>query len=335
MSKAIKILSFILIFYMSNVNAQDMHFTQFYSSPLYLNPAFTGADVCGRVSLTYRNQWPGVSKTYRSYLFSADHFIQKYKLGVGLLLGNDIAGTGELKTTIINPSIAYQVKLGRKAVVRAGFQPGIGLVSIDYNKLIFGDQIARGGNVPTIENPTQTKLFFDVGVGALIYSEKYWLGTSVFHLNTPDQSLTGNEEGRLPVKYTIHGGAKFPFNKKEGEAEETKKETMTAVFHYRGQSEFDQFDLGLYYTRYVFNLGLWYRGIPGFKAYKKGYSNNDALAIVTGLKTKRMNIGYSYDITISKLALLTNGAHEITIAYQLCKPNKKKKYGLLIPCPKF
>ena len=143
MKKSLKIVFFILIFYMNTVSAQDMHFTQFYSSPIYLNPAFTGSDVCGRVALTYRNQWPGISKTYKSYLFSADHFIRKYNLGLGLLIGNDVAGTGELKTTIINPSIAYGLRIGRKFVIRAAVQPGMGIVSINYNKLIFGDQIAN------------------------------------------------------------------------------------------------------------------------------------------------------------------------------------------------
>ena len=333
MSKTFKIVSFVLFFCMNNVKAQDMHFTQFYSSPLYLNPAFTGSDVCGRVALVYRNQWPGISKTYRSYLFAADHYIQKYNLGIGLLLGNDVAGTGELKTTIINPSIAYETRMGKRVGFRFGVQPGIGIVSINYNKLLFGDQIARGGNVPTVEVPSQTKTFFDIGAGALIYSEKYWLGTSFFHLNTPNQSLTGNEDGILPIKYTVHGGAKFSINKDE--KEEIKKKSISGVFHYRGQKEFSQLDLGIYYTRYVFSLGLWYRGIPWFKAYKKGYSNNDAVAIVAGVKTKRMSIGYSYDYTISKLAFLTNGAHEVTLAYQICKANKKKKYKLLIPCPKF
>jgi type IX secretion system PorP/SprF family membrane protein len=223
--------------------------------------------------------------------------------------------------------------MGKRVGFRFGIQPGIGIVSIDYNKLLFGDQIARGGNVPTVEVPSQTKTFFDIGAGALIYSEKYWLGTSFFHLNTPNQSLTGNADGILPIKYTVHGGAKFYINKDE--KEEIKKKSISGVFYYRGQKEFSQLDLGVYYTRYVFSLGLWYRGIPWFKAYKKGYSNNDAVAIVAGVKTKRMSIGYSYDYTISKLAFLTNGAHEVTLAYQICKPNKKKKYKLLIPCPKF
>ena len=107
------------------------------------------------------------------------------------------------------------------------------------------------------------------------------------------------------------------------------------AFNYRGQKEFDQFDIGCYYSQNSFNLGLWYRGIPGLKAYKPGYSNNDEVAVIIGFQTKKMNIGYSYDITISKLYQISNGAHEITISYHICSPPKKKKYGLLLPCPKF
>jgi len=323
----------ILTYTAAIVKGQDMHFTQFYSSPLYLNPAFTGAGVCSRVAVTYRNQWPGISKTYKSYLFSADHYLQQYNVGIGLLLGNDEAGTGELKTTIINPSFAYEAKLGRKLAMRVGFQPGLGIRSINFNNLLFGDQIARGGNVATLETPTQTKTYFDVGTGILLYTSKYWGGASFFHLNKPNESLVEAEDGILPMKYTVHGGIKHVLNKVE--KEDLKKKSISGAFHYRGQKEYDQFDIGMYYTQYVFNIGLWYRGIPGLKAYKPGYSNNDAIALLIGFTTARMNFGYSYDITISRLAQYSHGAHELCISYQLCKPKKKKKPRLLIPCPKF
>lgn len=158
--------------------AQDMHFTQFFSAPLYLNPAFTGANVCSRISTTYRNQWPGISKTYKSYLLSADHYIARYNIGIGLLFGNDVAGTGDLKTTIINPMFAYEIKVNRKYSARFGVQAGVGLKSINFNALIFGDQIARGGNVASLETPTQSRTYFDIGAGALFYSTKYWIGSS-------------------------------------------------------------------------------------------------------------------------------------------------------------
>jgi type IX secretion system PorP/SprF family membrane protein len=311
--------------------AQDMHFTQFYSSPTYLNPAFAGSTGCTRMSITYRNQWPGISKAYKSYLVSGDHFIPEYNIGVGLLVGQDVAGSGSLKTTVINPMLSYQTRITKTLAMRVGFQPGIAIRTINFDKLLFGDQIARGGNIPTIESPPLTKTFFDIGSGVLFYTSKYWAGLSMYHLTQPDESLI-DADAKLPIKYSVHGGAKFNLN--EDEKDESQRQSVTTAFHYRGQKEFDQFDIGLYYTKSVFNLGLWYRGIPGLKAYKPGYSNNDAFSIIVGVTRDNMNIGYSYDITISKLAGLTNGAHELCLSYIVCK-KKKKRRKMIVPCPKF
>lgn len=333
MKKSYRIL-LLMLFFAGRLAAQDMHFTQFYSSPLYLNPAFTGADVCSRVSATYRNQWPGISKAYSSYLLSFDHYIPQNNIGIGLLFGNDVAGSGNLKTTVVNPLLAYEMVLTRKITMRVGVQPGFGIRSINFNDLLFGDQIARGGSsVPTIETASQSKAFFDIGAGALAYTKEAWLGFSFYHLNKPNESLIGDPDGTLPVKYSVHGGYKLIIN--EDEKEEFSRRSVSAAFNYRGQKEFDQLDVGVYYTQYVFNLGFWYRGIPLLKAYKPGYSNNDAVAFIVGVKTDRLNIGYSYDYTISKLTNMSNGAHEIAVSYQLCKLNKKKKKRLIVPCPKF
>lgn len=315
------------------LHGQDMHFTQFYSSSLYLNPAFAGAEVCGRVSSSYRNQWPGVSKAYRSYLLAGDHYIADYHVGVGMIFGTDAAGSGDLKTTTVSPLIAYEAKMTRELIVRFGLQPGVSIHSISFNKLLFGDQIARGGNVPTIEDQTQSKTYFDIGAGMLAYTKDFWLGTSMYHLNRPNESLIPGNESILPVRFSMHGGYSYFLN--EDEKEEFKRKSIAAAFHYRGQGEFDQLDVGAYYMQYVFNLGIWYRGLPFLKSYKPGYSNNDALALIVGFKTERLNIGYSYDFTISKLVGQTSGAHEITLSYQLCKLTKKKKKRILVPCPKF
>ena len=333
MKKLYKILGCVFLLSANVALAQDMHFTQFYSSPLYLNPAFTGANVCSRVALTYRNQWPGVSTAYQSFLLSADHYLDKYHLGIGLLLGNDEAGTGQLRTTIIDPSIAYEARINKSIAVRLGVQPGIGMRSINFNNLLFGDQIARGGNVPTIENPVHSKTYFDANAGALIYTDKAWVGISIFHINRPNESLIG-DVAKMPVKFTLQGGYKFPLSDKN-EKDEFQQKSFTTAVHIMGQSKFDQMDIGGYYSQYKFSLGLWYRGLPLVKAYKPGYPNNDAIDVVVGFQTKRMYIGYSYDITISNLSNVSNGAHEISISYQLCKPKKKKKYRTQLACPKF
>ncbi|MBA3972125.1 MAG: type IX secretion system membrane protein PorP/SprF [Bacteroidetes bacterium] len=313
--------------------AQDMHFTQFYSSPLFLSPAFAGADVCSRVSLTYRNQWPGIQKTYRSYLFSVDHYFIGQNIGAGILFGSDVSGSGDLKTTIVNIPVAYEAKLTKRINVRLGLQPGIHMRSINYDKLLFGDQIARGGGVATIEAPVVKTTFFDAGAGLLFYSRKYWGGFSAYHLNKPTQSLRGEPDAIVPIKIGFHGGGKFLLN--EEEKEEKNRRFISPALNYRHQNKFDQLDLGFYFTQNVFNVGFWYRGIPLFKSYAPGYANNDAVAIIVGIRNDRFNFGYSYDMTISKLSTISNGAHEITVSYQLCKLRKKKKVRMLTPCPKF
>ncbi len=337
MFKFYKIVVIFLLLQTTFVFGQDMQFTQFYASPLYLNPAFTGANVCSRASLVYRNQWPGVKTTYRSYLLSLDHYVAPQHLGIGLQCAVDVAGSGGLKTTIINPSFAYEVKINKTIAMRAGIQPGVTIKSIDFDKLIFGDQIARGGNtgassLATVETPTQTKAFFDIGAGGLIYSSNFWLGVSFFHLNKPNESMFGAEGAILPIKSSVHGGGKFYLNPDEKDPD--LKRSMSVVMHYRAQGEFDQFDVGVYYSQNGINLGMWYRGIPGLKSYKPGYSNNDAVAFILGYQKDRFSVGYSYDLTVSLLHRLTKGAHEVTLSYQLCKPHKKTK-RVLVSCPKF
>lgn len=338
-----KLKTYILIFYITCnvilVKGQDMHFTQFYAAPMFLNPAFTGANACSRATLVYRNQWPGVNRAYRSYLLSMDHFLQTQKIGVGLLMGVDDAGAGGLRTTLINPNIAYETKLSKTWAVRVGFMPGITIKSVNFNKLIFGDQIARGGSsnpssVATVEDPTVSKTFISIGTGALIYTSNFWIGTSFFNLNKPNESIMSSEQVILPVRYSVHAGTKITLNKEEKDPD--LKKTISIVGHYRGQGEFDQFDIGFYYTQSIFNVGFWYRGLPGIKDYKPGYTNHDAFAAVIGFQKDRLTIGYSYDITISILSTnATKGAHELTLSYQFCKIKEKKTKRLLISCPKF
>lgn len=325
-------ISLISVFFL-DVKGQDMHFTQFYASSMYLNPAFTGAGVCSRVSATYRNQWPGIKVGYSSQLVSFDHYIRKYNTGVGLLVARDVAGSGDLQRTIINPSFAYEANLTRKLALRFGIQPGVGFSSINFNKLVFGDQIARGGqNVPTIEDAPQSVTYFDINTGVLLYATNTWFGVSFFHINEPDESFLGSgNPSLLPIKYSAHGGYKFLLNE-----EIDNEKSVSLAFNYRGQKKFDQLDVGGYYTRDIFNVGLWYRGIPFLKQYAPGYANNDAISVIVGFKTNIMSFGYSYDFTISRLSnSISNGAHELTVSYQFCQLGKLRKKLIFVPCPSF
>jgi len=327
------------------VLAQDIQFTQFYAAPLFLNPAFAGANVCSRFTTNYRNQWPGIKKTYVTYTASYDHALPKINSGIGFLLTNDKAGTGNLRTTSISGLFSYEALLSRKWALRGGVQAGETFRSIDFRSLTFGDQIARN-NAPTVEIPADpSTLYFDVGAGLLAYTTKYWIGLAAHHLTQPNQSLIGGES-ILPVKYSFHSGINLPVGSPAGMKKAKKKVKAAKQFfspavNYRMQGKFRQLDIGFYYNYRPMVLGVWYRGIPILKTYNPQYINHDAIAFIAGFEAKSFKFGYSYDLTVSKLASAAGGSHELSMAYQFCdyaslkKRKKKFKQNFIIPCAKF
>jgi hypothetical protein len=115
--------------------------------------------------------------------------------------------------------------------------------------------------------------------------------------------------------------------------------SLAPAFQYRHQGQFDQLDLGLYYTAEPLVLGLWYRGVP-FKQVN-GFVNNESIVLLLGFTNigakQSLNIGYSYDYTISKLGSGSGGAHEFSLVYSwpMRDPRKPPKDKLVIPCPDF
>src|ERR1035441_5764055 len=105
-----KKLLLVLIFGMITVlsMAQDPEFSQFYAAPLYLNPAFAGSVRCPRITLNYRDQWPAMPGTFVTYAVSYDQYVSSLNGGIGLLVWNDNAGSGTMKTENISGIYAYQ-----------------------------------------------------------------------------------------------------------------------------------------------------------------------------------------------------------------------------------
>src|SRR5258705_13245893 len=105
----------------SNIlNAQDLHFSQWFNEPLLTNPANTGfiPDADYRLGANYRNQWSSVMtvpyKTISAFgdaQFFRDRLDNGW-LGLGALLLNDQAGSGSLTSTKIYGSVVYHQMLG-------------------------------------------------------------------------------------------------------------------------------------------------------------------------------------------------------------------------------
>jgi len=208
---AIELLSF------NTANAQDPQFTQFYANPLYLNPAFTGSTICPRIALNYRNQWPGISGTYVTSSASFDRLIYNIKSGIGVIVMNDQAGQGTLKTTTVSGLYSYQIPLGRKGSINAGAKATYGQKSIDWSKLNFGDMIdpSHGFVYQTAEVPGVTrKSYVDFSAGILAMTKYYYAGFAVDHLTEPDEGLIGTS--KLPRKNTAHAGANLPVGNDKG-----------------------------------------------------------------------------------------------------------------------
>jgi type IX secretion system PorP/SprF family membrane protein len=331
MKKLLAILSFFIA--VSSL-AQDIQFSQFYAAPMYLNPAFAGATDQSRLILNYRNQWPAIPKAFNSYQVSYDHNLEEINSGVGFSITHDKAGTAGLRYTSIAGQYGYSFKVGRNWIFKPAVQYAFTWRDISKRELVFGDQLIRGGAGSSVEQfPIGATSYFDFSTGFLAYSKLGWFGYSWHHVNQPNQSLLGSEEA-LPFKMSVHGGGRIEL---EASGVNRPDHVLIGAFNYKMQGKYDQFDLGFYYEHDPIVIGLWYRGIPGFKAYERGYQNNDAIVFLVGYEvTGGIKIGYSYDLTVSRLTSNTAGSHEISIQYQWANPEKKlSKMKRTVPCPKF
>ncbi len=314
------------------LKAQDAQFTQFYAAPMYLNPAFTGVTYEHRFVANYRNQWPGIKRAYQTYMASYDYNLSDINSGIGITVMQDRAGTAGLTHTQFGINYAYHFKVSKMAEIRLGANLNYNMKRIDFGKLKFNDQITTGSGVSTEAANYEQLNFMDFAAGALLNSTEYWLGLSAKHLTQPNSSLTGDRVP-LPLSLSLHGGYRFIIEQK---SKNDIKRYISPAFNYRHQQKYDQLDIGVYYYHLPLNVGLWYRGLP-FKTYGPAYSSRESIAVLVGFDITEYNlrIGYSYDLTISKLGVANSfGGHEVSLVYEISK-KKKKTRRVLVSCPKF
>jgi len=303
--------------------AQDPVFTQFYSNPVYLNPAFSGSNKCPRLVSNYRDQWPGFSGNFITTAVAYDQGFDALKGGFGLvILSDQIAKT--LKSTEVSLSYSYHQHVSRTFTLNYGIQGTYIQKSVDRSNLTFGDMIhPRRGFVFSTSDVISAEPvnMFDFSAGIIGYTEKFYIGFAAHHLTEPNESFLVNSsnEGILSRRYTVHMGTDFSLS--SNSLYSSKEETLSPSILYSRQGEFQQLNLGLYYKKGAYVLGFWYR-------------NRDSFIVTLGLETQALRIGYSYDITTSQLSLYSGGSHEISLAIKFyCKP--KKKVYRTMSCPSF
>lgn len=330
-------LVFVLVTMWTVAFAQDPQFSQFYQAPLYLNPGFTGITQQQRFALNHRLQWPNLPQTFSTYAASYDIFSDKLRSGFGFLATTDRMGSAGWRTSTAGLLYSYKVRINEKIVFSPGLYFGYGVNGLDRTKLTLGDGLEFDGQSldPDISR-IGNQQYFDFGSGFLLYSRILWLGASFYHMNSPNLSIL-NSVSRLPMKTTIHGGARISLNGSAGQSRTARVSYFTPSFIFRQQGPISQMDLGVNYHVDPVSVGIWYRGKP-WEQNVIGSINQDALIFTMGLYLKNLSIGYSYDFNISQLSVASGGAHELSLVYEfLAKPISRqgKQKNRLIPCPTF
>lgn len=310
-----RVLSFLFVSQVLLAEGQDVQYSQFEYNPLYLNPAFTGSTPAHRISLNHRIQWPHLPQAFSTYSASYDYHMVGLNSGVGVLFNTDKAGAAALRTDVVTFSYAYHAALHDNFVFKPGVSLGVANRSIDYTKLVFGDQIEFGIDGAPSQDPLSTEImgnsYIDVGTGFIIYDRRFWLGVAAFHLNKPNASLV-NYESIIPMKISFHAGGRFKIGNTT--FKDIKKASIAPAVIYKKQGEQEQLDIGgtVHYSPII--TGFWYRGVPW---NKKGGSpvNQDALIFMIGIEYGEFEFGYSFDASISRLGPETGGAHEFSLQY--------------------
>jgi type IX secretion system PorP/SprF family membrane protein len=333
MRKLIVIVSALLLAF--SANAQDPHFSQFFASPLTLNPAFTGKfNGLWRLAANHRDQWPSIPKAYVTSSASIDFPILTSKVpendvfGVGLSGLSDASANSILKLNYGSASMSYHKSLDENgySTIGAGFQATYSSLNLDITKLTFEDMLTQNGFTGTttdILTNGSNQSYFDVNAGVL-YSgssngiNNYYAGVSMYHINRPKVSFK-DKNWFLSGRITVHGGGSFPvsdvitihtsvIHQIQNKASETTIGAAIAANLNQDQEK----PTSVY-------LGSWVRF-------------NDAIVPYIGLEFGGLRIGASYDMNISSLKAATNtrGGSEISLIY-IKQPAENKG----IPCPKF
>jgi type IX secretion system PorP/SprF family membrane protein len=324
--------SFILL------RAQDPHFSQFYASPLTLNPALTGRfDGTFRLAANYRNQWPTINNAFTTATASLDFPILANTIpefdtwGVGIIGLSDQSGNKILRNNYVGISTAYSKGLDEDGFhqLAIGFQGVYASKRLDVSLADFEDELTSlgftGVTSEVFSNQQVNVSYFDLNTG-LLYTgstngyNNYYFGISFYHVNRPKESFVGGNYYLQP-RMTFQGGGYTPMG---------ENKTFHGSFIHQRQAGSSETVLGGAISMNMNGeeerptevyAGLFYRW-------------NDAVIPYIGLEVQNFRLGFTYDVNSSSLntASNTRGGAEISVIYinKPGDPNLKKTN-----CPKF
>lgn len=312
--------------------AQDPHFSQYFSSPLTFNPAFTGYfDGKQRLALTYRNQWANTGDPYTTATASFDtkilqnHIGSNDRWGFGVHALYDKSAGGIFQDQYLSLSTGFHKGLDAEGdqSIGIGIQATMARSSIDFGRIYYNNQFAGSGfdiSIPSGENINNRSVtYMDLNAG-LLYNFKdergnhFSFGTAMYHIMKPKLSYFSNTSSGIASRYAAHAGANLFVN-----------ETDNLFFssHIMMQGGATEYVLGSAYgfslgdTDNTLYLGAWWRIADAWYPY-------------AGLRTPDFQLGLSYDITGSDLKRQQKYAGSLELSFQYFFTPGSRKKG--IPC---
>lgn len=337
---------------LQKAQAQDPRFAQIQASPLQLNPSLTGVyRGTYRLSMNYRELYASIlgDTPFRTFAAGFDSRIPVSKndyVGLGFSALRDQAGIGNFNRTSAHLSASIIKQLngsyrgrGSDQYLVAGVQTGFGQYRVRDTRLWFSNQYDL--NQYQID-PTQpsgelfeglpTRIFPDFNAGLLWYAvfddrNSLFFGAAANHVNRPDISLTEFLKETLPVRWVVNVGGELPLGKELSLLPSIAlmrqgnhlSSTLGSNFRYTSRD----------WKEIALRAGAW--------LHTSNQTNSglrqDALIIGTVLETETLNLGLSYDLTLSNLALANDSRGAFEISIQFIKPEKGRKPK--VNCPNF
>lgn len=315
-------LAIILTFLVGNAAfSQDIHFSQFDMSPVFLNPALTGNHDCSwRFSANQRSQWKSVSRPYSTIGISAENrsgwILPAMYHGVNIF--HDVAGDGDFRTIEFNVSTAYQLYLDNDSThsITPGIQIGINHRVIDFNKLTWDNQYNGyyfDAGLGSGENfGINKRTGFNANIGAIYawrpeYRKEIVGGVAWFNIPQIKQSFYGDDLIKRDMRFVIHAKGNWPLN-----FEWDLQPLLLVQF----QGKYKEIIFGSA-ARFIIKDKRGEFIAPYAGVY---WRNQDAAFLSAGIYYNKWKAGVSYDINFSKLVPASNlrGGLEFSLQYILC-----------------